>query len=237
MEQIEEGKSKGFRVFASLAILPLVFVVNNMIAFVLNRFLGMETGLVFFAFMTLTQHLLLISCTFYLVLIRWDMSLAELGLQVERLPRAFWQGLTNGPLVFLVVTIGGVLVERVHPIGDQSQPFTEMVLQANNGPELFLLGFLAVVLAPLAEEIYFRGLLFTAFRGKLGVTGGIVVSGLVFGLLHFDVLRFFPIALGGMVLAWIYHKTNSVYAPMTAHGVWNGLMLTILMLAQKGQVF
>lgn len=231
--QQPKKKNNSFKLITSLSLLPFIFFVNNVLGLIIKNLIGFSDELNLFAIVSFTQGLLLISFTLYLAIVRWQMTFKDLGLEVKGWSKAFWQGLRSGPLVFLLVMVGGNFVEYFRPMAGDTQPFTQMVLKAGTGSEMVILFLLGVVIAPVAEEIYFRGFLFPMLKKRLGLTGGIVISGVFFGLLHFDILRFLPLALGGMALAWVYHKTDSLYAPITAHGVWNALMLAILFFSQK----
>ena len=79
------------------------------------------------------------------------------------------------------------------------------------------LGFFAVVLAPLAEEFVFRGLLFSAAK-KLGGPwvfwlGWVGVS-LVFALIHASAPIFLPLFVLALALTWLYETTGGLLAPI-----------------------
>lgn len=221
------------RVLAAILVMPVVFVINNLLAMIIYKVKGGSGGIWLFAAVSVSQALLLIGLTLYLAVNHWKLSLADLGLEGTRRFSGIVQGLVQGPLVFLLVSFGGILVELFHPLEDDVQPFTQMILEAGAPVEIAILCFFGVVLAPLSEELYFRGLLFPVLRKHIGLRGGILISGFIFGLMHFDPLRLLPLALGGMALAWLYQKTGSLYSAITAHGVWNGLMLLILLLTRN----
>ena len=85
---------------------------------------------------------------------------------------------------------------------------------------------MTVLLAPVLEELVFRGLVFTRLCMKWGMTLGIILSSLFFGLLHFE---FFVGALViGVVLCVIYVRTKTLLVPMSIHGVYNFLVWLIL---------
>jgi membrane protease YdiL (CAAX protease family) len=93
----------------------------------------------------------------------------------------------------------------------------------------------AVVLAPLAEELYFRGMLYPAIRKRLGAWPAIGLSGLVFGATHFDehasgylllLLVLFPV---GMILARLYEARPTLWAPILAHATYNGIQVAIFL--------
>lgn len=80
--------------------------------------------------------------------------------------------------------------------------------------------------APIAEEIFFRGYLFGKFKRAGYVGFGIVFSSILFGVVHFsDTYNVPGICLFGVCLAWLYHRTGSLLAPIAAHMVNNGVAI------------
>jgi membrane protease YdiL (CAAX protease family) len=89
---------------------------------------------------------------------------------------------------------------------------------AFDSPATVLLSIVSVVIiGPFAEEIIFRGFLFGGLRRWLPVWGAILVSGLLFGALHFSPL----IVIMGIVLAIVYVSTGTLYARMLTHFLYN----------------
>src|SRR5947207_4423052 len=88
------------------------------------------------------------------------------------------------------------------------------------GPQVFL-AFLAVVVAPVTEELLFRGILypFVKQRGfpRLALWG----TAVLFGALHLNLMTFVPLTFLGVVLAWLYDKTDNLSAPIFAHSLFN----------------
>ncbi len=89
----------------------------------------------------------------------------------------------------------------------------------------WILAFFAVVLAPIAEESVFRGLLYPALRGqgatrRRKILAAVLVSSF-FALIHFNEASFLPLFVLAMVLAWVFERTNSLATVMVAHGLWN----------------
>ena len=84
------------------------------------------------------------------------------------------------------------------------------------------------VLAPVGEEIFFRGFLLTALVSAIGGLRGAVVSSAVFSVAHLNVGTLFPIFVMGMLLSWLYLRTGSIWPPIVAHAAQNLLALTFL---------
>jgi len=92
-----------------------------------------------------------------------------------------------------------------------------------------LLFFTAVILVPVSEEILFRGMAYTVLKKKFGVNRGILLSALLFSLLHQMVFYFVPIFLMGIVFAYVYEKTKSLLPSILSHALINlfAMIITI----------
>lgn len=91
-------------------------------------------------------------------------------------------------------------------------------------------GFFIVIAAPLAEETFFRGLLFAGLRDRLPFAAAALVSGLVFGLPHLgpgNVIVVAQLAILGVILAWLYEETGSILPGIAVHIVNNALAFTL----------
>jgi membrane protease YdiL (CAAX protease family) len=93
---------------------------------------------------------------------------------------------------------------------------------------LVVLTILICVGSPLVEEIFFRGLLLRGLLGRFGHLGrragparSIVVTGLVFGLVHFERLQFLGLAGFGMLLAYVAYRTGRLGPTIIAHVAFN----------------
>ncbi len=87
------------------------------------------------------------------------------------------------------------------------------------GAGMFVL--VAVVMAPLFEEIVFRGFLFRGFANSWGWVWGALASAAIFGAAHLQLDIFLPLAALGFALAWAYHRTGSLWTCITMHALFN----------------
>jgi len=90
-------------------------------------------------------------------------------------------------------------------------------------------GLLLIGIAPLAEEVFFRGFLYQAFRNSFGVLPGAVLSGLIFGAIHLEFFKLVQLAVLGVILALLFEKTRSLWPPIILHAVNNSLAFAYLM--------
>lgn len=88
---------------------------------------------------------------------------------------------------------------------------------------------LTTLVAPLAEELFFRGFLFGALRGVMHWIGAAVIAGVLFGAIHLGTPPIFlvPLALLGFLLCVLYQRTDSLLPGMAVHSVINGLALSV----------
>jgi membrane protease YdiL (CAAX protease family) len=98
---------------------------------------------------------------------------------------------------------------------------------ARRVPVWVVLGIAVTVAAPLGEELFFRALVYRAVSGFWGVIPGIVASGVAFSLVHFNPSVVVPFACIGMLFAWAYRRTGSLWTPIVAHAIFNGMSFVL----------
>ncbi|MEE8338365.1 MAG: CPBP family intramembrane glutamic endopeptidase [Dehalococcoidia bacterium] len=87
-----------------------------------------------------------------------------------------------------------------------------------------------VVIAPVAEELFFRALLFRGMQGYWRLWPSMLVSGLAFGLFHGNLGVIAPFAAIGALFAWANARTGSLWTSITAHAGVNGLSFALSLL-------
>lgn len=108
------------------------------------------------------------------------------------------------------------------------EPAEELTNRAGTDGAFFLLAVLLIVGAPLAEEIFYRGMLFVALRARTTVAVTIVVSGIVFAVAHLLPLLIPGLAAFGMVLAWVRARTGRLGMAVVAHATFNAVTVAAL---------
>lgn len=98
---------------------------------------------------------------------------------------------------------------------------------------LILALLVAVAIAPLVEELLFRGFVYQAFRQRVGVGWAIFINAVLFGLVHFDVYLFVPLTLIGAALAWLFEREDSLGPPVMLHALNNLISVLALYLFAK----
>lgn len=185
-------------------------------------------GIVFLS--SLLRGAIFVGLVLLFVRIKYKLSWRDLGLSKDLKVRWLLIGLGQGILLFFIVTIVGIIISVYYPYEIEPQAFAQVMNSASNWREAFLLIVIASIIAPISEELYFRGFLYPALKKKIGRIAAIILSASFFSLLHFDLLRFIPITLGGIWLTYIYEKTGSLFVSIIAHSVWNTLMTMLILL-------
>jgi sodium transport system permease protein len=90
----------------------------------------------------------------------------------------------------------------------------------------FAANFVVVaVVAPVVEELTYRGLGFAAVRDAFGIAAALVVTAVAFGLAHGLVVALPVLTTFGLILGWLRLKTESLYPPILLHAFFNGIAL------------
>jgi membrane protease YdiL (CAAX protease family) len=107
------------------------------------------------------------------------------------------------------------------------------------GPGLAVLAVLVCVGSPLVEELFFRGLLLRALLGafaelgpRLGPAASILVTALVFALVHFEALQFLGLAGFGVVLGVLAWRTGRLGPSIVAHMAFNTVTIIAIVVSR-----
>ena len=104
-------------------------------------------------------------------------------------------------------------------------------IEASLGPLVILtIGVAVVIGAPFGEELLFRALLFRGMRGRWRFMPAAWASGLLFALFHVNVAVVVPFALIGVLFAWAYEESGSLWVTIAAHGGLNGVSFVVTLL-------
>lgn len=135
-------------------------------------------------------------------------------------------------LVFLPFawTLGQLSARVMELIGTkpEAQQAVQMLQKTTIPMQQVYFGVIAVVLAPLVEEIYFRGLLYTSLKQAGRPRAALWGSSLFFALTHANVMSFVPLTVLAFVLVWLYEKTGNLLSCIAAHATFNLVNFVLL---------
>jgi len=158
----------------------------------------------------------------------WD----KLGLHRPPL----WVVVLMPPAGLGLQVLTGVISQLLSPLlGGMKNPQDCNISQAF-GAEPFLAVISIAVIAPVVEEIVFRGFVFGGLRTKLGITLSVIVSSVIFSLAHSfsvggSILLLGPsLFLAGVALALVYERSRSLVPGMVLHGSFNLIAVVAIFL-------
>jgi hypothetical protein len=221
-------------------------------------YIGLALGLLFgiqYALRgLLTQNTLLSTASIFLInssifvgvvvlvgVLRGRLTLEEIGLWPARLP---WNWILIAALLSIALLpiriVLGLLVQYILTgslEGLTNGLRTQMLTPHGPLLENFLVSFfLGGVVVPFAEELFFRGALFTWFRRRYSLWVAILASSVLFALGHADTAAVVATSFViGVLNAWLFDRTRSIWVPVTVHVVNNGIAFILLYLALAAQ--
>ena len=136
------------------------------------------------------------------------------------------------PIVWIGSYLWGAILTVTQKVGlieaIQPQDLVQVFEKGGDNLSIGLLVFLAVVLAPIVEEIIFRGCVYRFLKSKTTFVLAQVLSGVIFSLMHPYLMSFVPLAIVGIILARIYEKSGNLLVPICFHAFFNGFTLLML---------
>lgn len=112
------------------------------------------------------------------------------------------------------------------PDNPDSLSAEEMIIEESTPTELIVLFILAAILIPIAEEVFFRGILYRWLRVRAGLWMGLGISAVVFGSLHLGP-QVLSISILGAIMAVVYERSKSLWTAITIHATNNALALIL----------
>jgi len=182
------------------------------------------------AAMALLNFIFLGGTAYFLGVRRGRFTWDEIGLRPARWSWK-WAGLAGllavallplrGCLGFVVLLLSG---QDLSSLAERQN----LILPEYNLPT-FLVSLIGVgLLAPFAEELFFRGAIYTWFRKRFGFGLAVMASSTMFAMAHIDNVGVAASSLVmGIVNAWLMERTRSLWAPFVAHAVTNSLAILL----------
>jgi membrane protease YdiL (CAAX protease family) len=136
------------------------------------------------------------------------------------------------PVAQLLQIASAALMTRLD-LEPASQPAVEALRQSAAWPGRALMAVVAVGLAPVAEEILFRGILYPALKQAGFRRAAWWGTALLFAAVHWNMATFLPLLLFALLLTWLYERTNNLLAPIAAHALFNAVNFAMFYVAES----
>jgi membrane protease YdiL (CAAX protease family) len=157
---------------------------------------------------------------------------AALGLRREPPLRALGLG-----AVFFVAVLPPLAVvftvysKFCHLVGikDEPQPISELLATSDSMMVVALIAIFAIVVAPVCEELFFRGFAYPALKQRWGIWVALTTVSAAFAVIHLHLPSLGPLFALAIGLGLSYELTGSLLAPMTMHALFNATNVALLL--------
>lgn len=110
------------------------------------------------------------------------------------------------------------------------QEVVRLFADMEGGFMFFYFIVLATIVAPIAEELLFRGMLMPALGRRAGMGAAIVISSVLFALMHFHIPSLVPLFVFSIALSLAYIYTESIIVPIVMHMLFNMVSLIVMLM-------
>lgn len=190
---------------------------------------GIRTGDIVASFQLTVLDALAGLALIWLVLRKYKVGWDTLGLRKFSPLKATLMIAGTFVAFFLIAWVALVATKILLPGFDPNQEQVNEFTKAVTGNAKLISFFALVVIPPIVEEILFRGFMFAAFSGKVGIFFGALFSSLLFGFAHLQAnVGVYTVVLG-LLLCFMYKKTNSIIPGMLLHMLNNYVAYAAIM--------
>ncbi|OQR54967.1 CPBP family intramembrane glutamic endopeptidase [Bacillus sp. CDB3] len=159
---------------------------------------------------------------------RYKLSWKDIGIRKLSWKDFLWTVVVG---IFLIIVSVAVLM-IMEKMGISFENSKTETVQNNKSFYAFCIAVIgAAVISPIYEEILYRGAFYMFFRERYGIWGGVLISSIIFTVVHIPTYNTLPVNfLSGVAFAWLYEKTNSILSAMIAHALFNfiAVLLTFM---------
>lgn len=165
----------------------------------------------------------LVICILGFLTIRGISVSEALGLRGAGALRSIGVGLAWLAAAYPLILLAQVVSYSALPEGASPQDIVEFLSADTSWGGRMAVAVLAVGVAPVAEEVVFRGYLQGVLRQLVGRVAGLAIPSLLFAGIHSHVPSYLGLFVFGMALALIYERTGNLWASVAAHAVFNAV--------------
>ena len=214
----------------------LTYILHIVEAFIFLAMPEEKSTLPFIPFLnTGIMDLAILAFIIYFVKVKFGSSLAAIGLRIKDAARLAFLAVL-GYIAFLPVLILLLLLLillaalfNYHP--PQQMLFKFFLEEEKLWPLIYSIA-MVVILGPIVEEVFFRGFTYNAIKKRWGPAPAIMLTAVIFAGLHGTLFGFLPIMALGILLAYVYEKTDSLIPSITIHILHNSMMLGLLFMGR-----
>ena len=130
--------------------------------------------------------------------------------------------ITYWPLIFITSILSFILFGNFEA--------QEIVYKIKMNEKIFLLFFSSIIIAPIFEEIFFRGIIYVVLKKRIGVFFSIILSSIFFSFVHSNIYSFGVLFVVGLICAIEFERTNKIINTIFIHSQFNLIMFFLIII-------
>ncbi len=155
-----------------------------------------------------------------------------LGLQKEGIPYVKWVipiYISLLPIFIIIIMLNSIILSDIFNIEIERQEITNFMHDIKNPVHIFYI-IIAIFLAPFFEEVLFRGILLPKIFQKTNFTLSIILTSIIFAILHFHISAILPLFTLSLFLSLLYFWNGSLWTCIAFHMLFNACSIVLLIL-------
>ncbi len=173
------------------------------------------------------QVLLMMGVVWFIALHKRKGRFRDLGIRYYSIGKTLWYTLISLIAIFAISFIYVFVMNSVFGIEAPASKIEILVKNRSISNNILLI--VVSFIGPVIEEVFFRGFLYSAFKKNWGVLPALFLSSVLFSIVHLQLYSFVPLMIIGWLLAYIFEKTKSLFPAIFLHGVYNLILILILL--------
>ena len=127
-------------------------------------------------------------------------------------------------LINLILVVSGL--SKVLPGFGQQENIVDQLINTNL--DIYVIGFAICILAPLVEEITFRGYIYNKFKDNYGIILSSLFTSVLFAGIHFQFQVISAMIILSLIIHWVYEKSGGLYGAITFHIINNTITFVVM---------
>ncbi|MGP9039632.1 lysostaphin resistance A-like protein [Cytobacillus kochii] len=177
---------------------------------------------------TLTGLIMAIAFTvalYYITIKPYGLNWQSLGLR--SFAKSYWLPIIGWTIFLIVGNVLLVILMDLFGVGVENKKTASLTVELN-GFTILIAFISAAIVSPIYEEILYRGFIYKWLRAKCNIGLSMLISSAIFTVVHLPTYNTLPVNFfSGLIFAWTYEKTGSIYPAMIIHSVFNGLAILL----------
>lgn len=136
------------------------------------------------------------------------------------------------PVIWVISSIWKLSLDAIYGIFTdeelQVQEIVSTVSESTALTPIIALTLLGIIMAPIAEELFFRGSIYRFLKDVIGTPKGMVISASIFACMHWNMRALLPLFVVGLCLAWVYEHRGNIWAPISFHMAFNAQSFVLI---------